>query len=33
MNQATMGDSLLSDNGKNNIIIGDRIYQAELPID
>ena len=33
MNQATMGDSLLSDNGKNNIIIGDRIYQTELPID
>ena len=33
MNQATMGDSLISSTGRNNIIIDGRIYQTELPID
>ena len=33
MNQATMGDSLISSTGRSNIIIDSRIYQAELPID
>ena len=33
MNQATMGDALISSVGRNNIIIDGRIYQAELPID
>ena len=33
MNQATMGDSLISSTGRSNIIIDGRIYQAELPID
>lgn len=33
MDLATMGDSLISPNGSNNIIIGERIYQTELPID
>jgi len=33
MNQATMGDSLISSTGRNNIIIDSRIYQTELPID
>ena len=33
MNQATMGDALISSTGRQNIIIDGRIYQAELPID
>lgn len=33
MNQATMGDSLISPTGRGNIIIDGRIYQTELPID
>lgn len=33
INQATMGDALISSVGRNNIIIDGRIYQAELPID
>lgn len=33
MGQATMGDALIASNGRNNIIIGERIYQTELPID
>ena len=33
INQATMGDSLISSTGRNNIIIDGRIYQTELPID
>ena len=33
MNQATMGDALISSSGRQNIIIDGRIYQAELPID
>ena len=33
MNQATMGDSLISSIGRNNLIVDGRIYQAELPID
>ena len=33
MEQATMGDSLISSTGRNNIIIDGRIYQTELPID
>ena len=33
INQATMGDTLISPVGRNNIIIDGRIYQAELPID
>lgn len=32
-NQATMGDASIAPNGQNNIIVGERIYQAELPID
>ena len=33
MNQATMGDTLITPVGRQNIIIDGRIYQAELPID
>ena len=33
MNQATMGDALISSTGRQNIVIDGRIYQAELPID
>ena len=33
MNQATMGDALISPTGRQNIIIDGRIYQTELPID
>ena len=33
INQATMGDSLISSIGRSNIIIDGRIYQTELPID
>ena len=33
IDQATMGDALIAPNGRNNIIIGGKIYQTELPID